>query len=325
MRRIWYLGILVALLAACNPLPCDPCAELVDVRATLAVLVPTLTGAPPTSTASSTSTATVARTPTFTPTGTETATAVLPTMTATSTKTGTPTPGTWDYTLALGASPVDPRPGSRVTLSVAWDGPAAVIELVGYPEQTCCAEPADWWDVDGPTAFTFSVWVFSNATGAKTFTMRATAGSVVKTTAVTVYISGVVPTATAATTPTRTPTAAGAVVLAAERWHSVAVPGAVQFVCLRVDGAGGWATTQMQFATGADVFSQPFCVRDDAGWACMSAWSYMAGVPPIQPARYATVLWFWHSEAWRVSECRLCSASQAHGWPESGARCEVRG
>jgi hypothetical protein len=239
------------------------------------------------------------------------------------TATPTATQGAWDYTLALGVSPIDPPPASRVTISVAWDGPAAIIELVGYPEQTCCADPADWWDVDGPIAFQFRVWIFSNATGTKTFTVRATSGGVVKTASVTVYVGGVVQTATA--TRTSTPVVGPTVTtLQAETWYQVAAPGDILFVCLRVESGGGAVAKELLFSSGAPIAGATR-FRDGPGWRCLSVWSYMPGVPPTAPARYASVLWLWCDGTLSISDCRLCSAAQASAWPESGSKCEVRG
>lgn len=216
MRKLAILGILLLLLSACTPtpLPCDPCAELADVRATLAVLVPTTTPIlSPSATPSSTSTATVARTETRTATGTPTATPTFtPTVAAathTFTPSATPTGTPQLYALRITANPMIVAPGWRVELTVVWDGPVAEIGIWS-PPQTCCPNGDTVWFVAGAATRSVKILVNSSATGAKMFQAYARIGGViVKTDSVFVDVSAtgtITPAPTATPTPTRGPT-----------------------------------------------------------------------------------------------------------------------
>ena len=312
MKR-WAAGLCLALIcAACNPvLPCDPCTELADVRATLAVLVPTLTGVPPTSTASSTSTATVARTPTvaaathtFTPTRTNTATPVLPTMTPTEPGTATQT-AVWEYALSVSASPLSPSPGSLVTVVVQWIGPQAEIGLAAYPEQMCCASPADKFLVDGPTTIVFTVWMFSNATGAKTLAVYAkVGGEIVQISSVTVTVLGTTPTVTRTATSagTPTPTLTPVVLYRLERrtWHFVENPGRHELLVLAN------ATLPVGSPAGEICsYSPQFQLLD-----CEAAWGGWNDLSALETGRGD--VWLWvdtiGAELW-VSRARFATRS----------------
>ena len=320
MMKRWYLGICIILLAACNPvLPCDPCAELADVRATLAVLVPTLTGEPPTSTASSTSTATVTRTPTatrtdtptatptFTPTRTNTATPVLPTMTATPT----------GYLLEVAANPLQIGPGRRVTFTIVWSGPAARIRL-NLPAQTCCADPAQEWTVSGSAVLTTTVLINSTASGSKMFQAVAYVNDViVKTDSVWVEVI----TGTPSPVPTPTGSPAPSSLLKAGIWHYVVNPNS-EIVCLNVETFGPSGCSKHLQWQGVEL-QVAFDIKAGRFWLCMPATLWSGA------QRRAPVVWFVCGADILISDCRLCTWVEygqiAAGQGAYGARCEVKG
>lgn len=316
MKRLWHLGILVVLLAACNPLPCDPCAEIDALNTRVSALegvtgTPTLT---PSSTASPTSTTTPmptvtqtftpTGTNTVTPTGTQTATPVLPTMTATEPGTATQTP-VWTYELSVSASPLSPPQGSLVTIIVQWVGPQAEVGLAAYPEQTCCASPADKFFVDGSSTIVFAVWVFSNATGAKTLTVYAKVnGEIVRISSVTVTVLGTTPTATRLPTSagTPTPTLTPVVLYRLERrtWHFVENPGRYELLVLAN------ATLPVGSPAGEICsYSPQFQLLD-----CEAAWGGWNDLSALETGRGD--VWLWvdtiGAELW-VSRARFATRS----------------
>ena len=331
MQKNHIIGILCAwiiILSGCTPtLPCDPCAELDALSTRVAILEGvslTLTPSPsafPSSTPSRTATREPTETPTFTATRTETATLVPPTRT--STKSGTPTPEPLvtmtptathgAYVLELSAQSLQTAPGTRVSFTLAWDGPAAELSF-GMPQQTCCPIPEESnWIVGGPTIKTFTVWFYSNATGAKMFQAVARiGGEIVKTDSVIVDVFTGTPTITP--TPTRVGTPSASQVLQAGKWYSVNTGGAAQFVCLKVAAGEGHIVKILDVSQG-----QFRCIFSGTGWRCLSAWNYML------TAYYASVVWFASDAELYISDCRLCSQVQVSWGPEDCPRCEVRG
>jgi len=314
MKR-WAVGLCLALIcAACNPvLPCDPCAEIAALNTRVSVLEG-VTGTPtptPSSTASPTSTAT----PTFTRTATLTWT---PEPLVTLTPTATPP----IYLLSLGASSTTALPGSRVTFTIAWDGPPARLQFQ-YPAQTCCAVPdVTTWSTDGsPFWVQFTFLMQSNASGTKMFRVVAYDSASVLLASASVFVDVVTSNPTVTPTKTPTPVPGSGKVLKAGTWYSVDNP-ASEMICLKVESGGELKGDKRLYWSDQEFWTW-IEFRPGPGGRCFCGTFYWGG------QRKATMLLFIFDAEVTVSDCRLCTwiqwADIASGRGVAGATCEIRG
>jgi hypothetical protein len=321
MKR-WYLGILVVLLAACNPLPCDPCAEI-DALSTRISVLETGTSAAATHTFTPTETQTRTRTATATPTATPTFTrTATPTWTPETLVTLTPTATPPIYLLSLGASSTTALPGTRVTFTIAWDGPPARLQFQ-YPEHTCCAVPdVTTWATDGPPFWVqFTFLMQSNASGTKMFRVVAYDGANNLLASASVFVDVVTSNPTATFTRTPTPVPGSGQTLKAGTWYEVSNP-VSEMICLKVE-SGGVLRGDKRLYWSDQEFWTWIEFRPGPGWRCFCGTFYWGG------QRKATRLLFIFEAEVTVSDCRLCTwiqwADIASGRGVAGATCEIRG